>query len=65
MHDIPYHAGYRNIHVKKFEIEIHLPRIKDGEIGTYTEKIKDGRRLQISGPQLMNWYFLYASVEIN
>ena len=27
---------------------------------TYTETLQNGKRLQISGPLLMNWYFIYA-----
>jgi hypothetical protein len=29
-------------------------------MGTYTEHLADGRRLSISGPLLMPWYFLFA-----
>jgi SAM-dependent methyltransferase len=42
-----------------FHIGIDIPR-KEGETGmaTYTTKMEDGRRLQISGPLLMNWHTL-------
>jgi len=48
----------KHVHWEKFEIPIDLPRKFLGEIGTYTEKLKDGRRLQISGVMLMNWYII-------
>ncbi len=52
--------GYEQFHFKKFDIDIDLPRPESGELGTYTEQTLDGRRLQISGPLLMPWYFLAA-----
>ena len=55
--------GYRQFKYIPFEIPIDLPRNKDGRMQTYTEKIIDGRRLQISGPLLMNWFFIYVAKE--
>jgi SAM-dependent methyltransferase len=53
--------GYRNFAAKAFEIDVDLPAPAGPGLGTYTEKLADGRRLQISGPLLMSWYFVFAS----
>ena len=55
--------GYKQFKQLRFEIPIDLPRSIDVRMQTYTEKTTDGRRLQISGPLLMNWYFIYAVME--
>ncbi len=55
--------GYKQFKYIAFEIPIDLPRATHGKMQTYTESTIDGRRLQISGPLLMNWYFIYAAVE--
>lgn len=55
--------GYKEFKHIRFDIPIDLPRSTDGRMQTYTEKTTDGRRLQISGPLLMNWYFIYAATE--
>lgn len=52
--------GYSEFHFAPFEIDIDLARPKPGGMGTYTERLADGRRLQISGPLLMPWYFILA-----
>lgn len=45
-----------------FNIEIDIPKPANIDLmGTYTEKVIEGsedKRLQISGPLLMNWYFV-------
>lgn len=53
--------GYGNFQAAPFEIDVDLPRPNGKGRGTYTEKLTDGRRLQISGPLLMPWYFVTAS----
>ena len=53
--------GYKQVNHIRFEIPIELPRTTDQKMQTYTETTTDGRRLQISGPLLMNWYFVYAA----
>lgn len=55
--------GYRKFEYRRFEIPIDLPMNFDGRMGTYTVRTADGRRLQISGPLLMSWYFIYAVME--
>jgi hypothetical protein len=54
--------GYEVASSEKFNIEIDIPKPKNTNfMTTYTEKIEgglDNQRLQISGPLLMNWYFV-------
>jgi len=45
---------------KRFDIDIDLPKGSHGGLGTYTELLADGRRLQISGPIMLSWYFILA-----
>ena len=54
--------GYAITKVKKFSIDVDLPKPSDFDfMSTYTETIvseeKDSR-IQISGPMMMNWYFV-------
>jgi len=51
--------GYGEFVYTPFEIDIDLAKPPDG-MGIYTETLANGRRLQISGPVLMNWYFIMA-----
>lgn len=54
--------GYKIDKIEKYKIDIDLPKPPDSDLmGTYTEFVstKSGReRIQISGPLLMNWYFV-------
>jgi ubiquinone/menaquinone biosynthesis C-methylase UbiE len=51
--------GYKIENYKPFEIDIDIKKPKDKNImGTYTVKTVENNRLQISGPLLMNWYFI-------
>ena len=52
--------GYRNLQFAPFEIDIDLPKPNKKVMSTYTEKLENGHRLQISGPLLMPWYFIAA-----
>lgn len=52
--------GYQDFSSRPFDIDIDLPKPSHGGMGTYTERLADGRRLQISGPVLMSWYFILA-----
>lgn len=47
--------GARAVHVHRFDIGIDLPRGDPDIMGTYTERLDDGRRVQISGAVLMLW----------
>ena len=53
--------GYHNFEFFKFDIDIDIPQLHPNHMGTYTQKTEDGKRLQISGPLLMPWYFIVAS----
>ena len=49
--------NYKKILCKKFEIKKTLKNNFDKKMGTYTIKNK-GKNIQMSGPLLMNWYFV-------
>ena len=53
---------YEIIKSNRFNIEIDIPKPTNIDLmGTFTEKVEGSseyRRLQISGPLLMNWYFV-------
>lgn len=51
--------GYRDFKYIPFNIDIDVPNNNDGKLGTYTEKLINGKRIQISGPILMSWYFIF------
>lgn len=53
--------GYRKFDFKPFEIDIDLPKPDSFDIGTYTIKTKEDKRLQVSAALLMPWYFIVAS----
>jgi len=55
--------GYSEFQFTPFEIDIDLVKPNNKEMGTYTEKLDNGHRLQISGPLLMPWYFIAARKE--
>ena len=51
--------GYTIVESKPFEIDIDLiAPVNINKMSTYTVKTENDKRLQISGPLLMNWYFL-------
>ncbi|MBL7205514.1 MAG: methyltransferase domain-containing protein [Desulfobacteraceae bacterium] len=52
--------GYEEFQFTPFEIDIDLPKPNEKVMSTYTEKLENGHRLQISGPLLMPWYFIGA-----
>lgn len=54
--------GYRTFKYIPFEIDVDLPKPEHTHMQTYTETLQNGKRLQISGPLLMNWYFIYAGI---
>jgi ubiquinone/menaquinone biosynthesis C-methylase UbiE len=49
--------GAGSVEAVDFEIDQDLARPAHRHMGTYTERLADGRRLQISGPLLMPWKF--------
>jgi SAM-dependent methyltransferase len=52
--------GFKEFHSMPFWIDTDVEKTASGGMGTYTVRLKDDRRLQISGPLLMSWYFLIA-----
>jgi hypothetical protein len=53
--------GYDRFDWTPFDIDIDLPKTDYKWMGTYTERLEDGRRLQRSGPILMPWHFVCAA----
>mgnify|MGYP001099196756 CR=1 FL=1 len=56
-----YNRGYKIFHYEPFEIDIDIPKQNSFDWGTYTVKLENGKRLQISAAMLMPWYFIFAS----
>jgi SAM-dependent methyltransferase len=54
--------GARAIDVHPFEIGIDLPRGEADAMGTYTERLADGRRVQFSGALHMPWKVIQIDV---
>lgn len=52
--------GYPNFEYMPFEIDIDIPKIDSMDIGTYTVKTVEGKRMQISAGMMMPWYFVIA-----
>lgn len=50
-----YGLGVKDIQSHDFEIAIDLPRPPLDQMGTYTVRLQDGKRLQISGAVVMSW----------
>lgn len=51
--------GYKKFEYIPFVIDVDIKKNAGGQMGTYTLKTDKGR-IQISGPLLMNWYFIAA-----
>src|SRR5262249_47560280 len=52
--------GYSQFGFQKFELDVDLNQPENRGMGTYTERLASGARLQISGPLLMSWYFIFS-----
>jgi hypothetical protein len=52
--------GYEDFVFQPFNIDIDLPKPAHDGMGTYTEQLENGQRIQISGPVFMSWYFILA-----
>lgn len=50
--------GAKEIVAEPYEIDIDLPQPDHKGMGTWTERMADGRRLQLSGPLWMQWWFV-------
>ena len=59
---LAFEYGYEVQQFNRFEIGIDVPKSSNIDLmSTFTEKVQRGmayERLQISGPLLMNWYFV-------
>ena len=53
--------GFKVFKYTPFEIDIDLPKPEHTNMQTYTQKLIDGKRMQMSGPVPMSWFFVYAS----
>lgn len=58
--DFFHSQGFKIFLFCPFNIEIDLPKPKHSLMQTYTQTLIDGKRIQISGPLLMSWYFVCA-----
>ncbi len=52
--------GYKEFDYIPFIIDIDLEQKNPSWFGTYTKKLENGERLQISGGIMMPWYFIFA-----
>lgn len=50
-----YELGAKNIEAYDFEINTDLPKPQIDQMGSYTVKLEDGKRLQISGAVILTW----------
>jgi ubiquinone/menaquinone biosynthesis C-methylase UbiE len=50
-----YDLGAKSVKSFNFDIDIDLPKPPIDDMGTYTLKLDDGKRIQISGPIMMLW----------
>lgn len=55
-----YKSGFDEVHAEPFKIDVDIPRPDVPRLGTYTVRTADGCRLQVSGPLLMPWWFVFA-----
>ncbi len=53
--------GYKTFKYIPYDIDIDIAPPKKKGRGTYTRKMADGKRIQISGGMMMPWYFVVAS----
>ncbi len=53
--------GYSKFEYLPFDIDIDIPKPEAEVRGTYTIKTEEGKRIQVSGAQLMPWYFVLAA----
>jgi len=55
-------AGIKSFDAHDFIIGIDLPMPSHGGIGTYTLKLDNGNRIQVSGGHLMNWKIVHLAL---
>ena len=56
-----YNLGYKKFQFTPYDIDIDIDPVNKHGRGTYTRKMADGKRIQISGGMMMPWYFIVAS----
>lgn len=54
--------GAKNIESFDFEIEKDIPKSSLDVMGTYTEKLQGGKKLQISGAVIMSWKVIHIEL---
>lgn len=52
----------KKVNVYSFEIEKDIPKSSKDYMGTYTEKLENGKRLQISGAVIMSWKIIHVEL---
>lgn len=57
-----YSLGVKNIQVHDFNIEIDIEKPHMDLMGTYTEKLQNGKRIQISGAIVMFWKIIKIDI---
>jgi len=57
-----YSLGVKDIKVYDFNIGIDLEKPLDDMMGTYTEKLESGKRIQISGAVVMSWKIIRIDI---
>ena len=57
-----YNLGVKNIEVHNFDIGIDVQKPPIDVMGTYTEKLENGKRIQISGAVLMLWKIIRIDI---
>jgi len=57
-----YSLGVKDIKIYDFNIGIDLEKPLDDMMGTYTEKLESGKRIQISGAVVMSWKIIRIDI---
>ena len=52
--------GYKKFDYRPFKIDIDIKKPEKAGLGTYTERLENGKRIQISGGLMLPWYFIVA-----
>lgn len=53
--------GYNHFEYKSFDIDIDIEKTVSDGLHTYTRRMEDGSRIQISAGLMLPWYFIIAS----
>lgn len=52
--------GYTVFEYQPFDIDIDIEKPEQEGLGTYTKRLENGKRIQISGGLMLPWYFILA-----